>query len=41
MRVILYDYETEKIRGKVRKNLKKLEFMCNGVCLKVWKSLKK
>jgi len=24
MRVILYDYETEKIRGKVRKNLKKV-----------------
>ncbi|MCD6490457.1 MAG: CRISPR-associated endonuclease Cas2 [Thermodesulfobacterium sp.] len=24
MRVILYDYETEKVRGKVRKNLKKV-----------------
>ena len=24
MRVILYDYETEKIRGKVRKDLKKI-----------------
>ncbi len=24
MRIILYDYETEKVRAKVRKNLKKL-----------------
>ncbi|WP_168194307.1 CRISPR-associated endonuclease Cas2 [Thermodesulfobacterium sp. TA1] len=24
MRVILYDYETEKVRNKVRKNLKKV-----------------
>lgn len=24
MRVVLYDYETEKIRSKVRKNLKKI-----------------
>lgn len=24
LRVILYDYETERIRGKVRKNLKKI-----------------
>uniref|UniRef100_A0A7C4NQK8 CRISPR-associated endonuclease Cas2 n=1 Tax=Thermodesulfobacterium geofontis TaxID=1295609 RepID=A0A7C4NQK8_9BACT len=24
MRVIVYDYETEKVRAKVRKNLKKL-----------------
>jgi len=24
MRIIVYDYETEKVRGKVRKNLKKL-----------------
>lgn len=24
LRVVLYDYETERVRGKVRKNLKKL-----------------
>lgn len=24
MRIILYDYETEKVRAKVRKNLKKI-----------------
>jgi len=24
LRIVLYDYETEKVRGKVRKNLKKI-----------------
>ena len=37
MRVILYDYETEKIRRKVRKNSKNWD-SCAMEC--IWKILK-